>query len=148
MKRCNRLFALAMAAAAVCSQAATAQPKADRYYDIEHKVSGQTRLHGGKGTRNPLHLWGPIAGGQQDRYAFKLVESGEDGCFYLIHKFSGKYVCTEANGAAVHLWGPISPGDEDSNTSSSWSTRRKVTTTSSTSFPVSTFYRGGRTAAA
>lgn len=113
MKRCNQVFALALAAAAVCCQAATAQPKADRYYEIEHKYSGKL-VCTETGNGNPLHLWGPIPEGHQDRYAFKLVESGEDGCFYLIHKFSGKYVCAGADdGAAVHLWGPVAEGDED-----------------------------------
>jgi hypothetical protein len=46
---------------------------------------------------------------------FKLVASGEKDYYYLIHKHSGKYICTgdTTNGAKIHLWGPIPPGQED-----------------------------------
>jgi len=56
---------------------------------------------------------GPIAAGHEDRYKFKLIDTG-GGHYYLWHKHSDKYVCTASrdNGGEIHLWGPIPQGHE------------------------------------
>jgi len=37
------------------------------------------------------------------------------GYYYLLHKYSGKYVCSGAttNDGNIHIWGPIPAGHED-----------------------------------
>jgi hypothetical protein len=53
--------------------------------------------------------------GDEPKYKFKVVPSGEEDYHYLVHEFSGKYICSGGtdNGTVVHLWGPIPDGHED-----------------------------------
>ena len=96
MTRRNLTFVLALAAAAACSQAAIAQPKPDRYYNIEYKPSGKFVYTEETEKGKYVRPGGPIPEGREDQYAIKLVASREKGYFYLLHKASGMYLCTEA----------------------------------------------------
>jgi hypothetical protein len=44
-----------------------------------------------------------------------LVTPGISGYYNLLHKYSGKYVCTGdiLNGGNIFIWGPIPAGHED-----------------------------------
>lgn len=108
-------YRLAVALAFVCVAPMLAQPKTDRHYYLEHKLSGKYLFTGAKNNGEFVYLWGPIADSHEPFYRFKLVASEERDYYYLIHQHSGKYICTgeTENGAGIHLWGPIPAGHED-----------------------------------
>lgn len=86
----------------------------ERYYYLQHKVSGKYigthyRVNGA-----PFSLGGPVPAGQHALYRFKLVPSAEQHYFHLIHEHSGRYMCADnRNGNRIHLWSPIPDGHED-----------------------------------
>lgn len=47
--------------------------------------------------------------GHKSRYRFKIKNSEVNGYYYLLHEYSGKYVCTGRleNNSVFHTWDPI-----------------------------------------
>jgi hypothetical protein len=73
----------------------------------KYMCSGDTK-DGGK-----LWLWGPIPKGDEARYQFRLINTGQEGVYNIWHKFSGKYVgyvAEEKNGSELQLGDPKKGG--------------------------------------